>query len=122
MSITSKRAAEVLSMAVTFNGCGRSNSDEMKEAVCAGIAALREKAKREDPCPLSLEELREMDDVPFYVMVYDPERVIIFPAISDNFKDEDVAIWCGDEQSFLNFKDYGKTWIAYRHKPKEAQE
>ena len=59
MSITSKRAVEVLSMATTFNGCGRCTSDELKEAVSAAIAALREKAEREDPKPLTIEELRE---------------------------------------------------------------
>lgn len=40
MSITYKRAAEVLGMAVTFNGCGRTTSDEMKEAVRVAQDAL----------------------------------------------------------------------------------
>lgn len=48
MSITSKRAAECLSMAASFNGCGRCDSDEFREAVRAGIDALREKAQREE--------------------------------------------------------------------------
>lgn len=43
MSITSKRAAEVLEMAVTFNGCGRTTSDELRDAVCAAQYALRKR-------------------------------------------------------------------------------
>lgn len=56
MSITYKRAAEVLSMAVTYNGCGRTTSDEMREAIRAAIEALKEKALRSDDGPLSVAE------------------------------------------------------------------
>ena len=38
--MTNKRAAEVLSMAVTFNGCGRCTGDEMREAVKMACATL----------------------------------------------------------------------------------
>ena len=38
--MTNKRAAEVLSMAVTFNGCGRCTSDELEEAIKVAKKAL----------------------------------------------------------------------------------
>ena len=38
--MTNKRAAEVLSMAVTFNGCGRCTGDEMREAVKMACVTL----------------------------------------------------------------------------------
>lgn len=59
VGITSKRAAEVLSMAVSFNGCGRTTSDELKEAVRAAIHALEEKERLSNP--LSMADLRYMD-------------------------------------------------------------
>lgn len=74
MSITSRRAAEVLSMAVTFNGCGRTTSDEMREAVRAGIDALQEKAEREaQPQPLTMAELRSMDGKAVYCLELNTE-------------------------------------------------
>lgn len=59
MSITYSRAAEVLGMAVSFNGCGRTDSDELKEAVNTAVLVLRQKAV--DFQPLSMIELRNMD-------------------------------------------------------------
>jgi len=40
--MTNARAAEVLSMAATYNGCGRATSDELKKALSMADAALRE--------------------------------------------------------------------------------
>lgn len=68
MSITYKRAAEVLCMAVTFNGCGRTTSDEMREAVRAGVDALTEKEARTMPYPLTMPELRKMDGQTVYCL------------------------------------------------------
>lgn len=74
MSITSGRAADVLSMAVTYNGCGRTTSDEMREAVRAGIDALREKTEREvQPQPLTMAELRSMDGKTVYCLELNTE-------------------------------------------------
>ena len=67
MSITSGRAAYVLSMAVTYNGCGKTTSDEMREAVSAGVDALREKAVREAQ-PLTMVDLRSMDGKTVYCL------------------------------------------------------
>lgn len=95
-------------------------------ALDMGIAALKEKAERENPRPLTLDELREMDGVPFYVQMTDVlDNSVwvptVWPAISDTVSGVDVAIWAGQENSYLKFRDYGKTWIAYRHKPKEGR-
>jgi hypothetical protein len=115
MSITSKRAAEVLGMAVTFNGCGRSNRNEMEDAVRAGIAALHEKADREDPKPLTLEELRQCEGCPVFLVI---ENI--------NVKRWAIIDFSGDERTRfqnglrLSNEVYGMTWFAYRHKPKEG--
>ena len=67
MNITPKRAAEVLSMAVTFNGCGRTTSDEMKEAVRVAIKALEEKDQQVNQ-PLGMADLRNMDNMSVYCL------------------------------------------------------
>lgn len=112
MSITSERAAEVLGMAASFNGCGRSDIGEFREAVRAGKAALREKAERENPKPLTLEELRQMDGEPVWIDDWweDSHGWELSMDASDYFD--------GERRTE---KEYGSIWVAYRHKPKEVQ-
>ena len=70
---------------------------------------------REDPQPLTIEELRQMYKNPVYAV---PMR----PAPGEKGE------WCiiGLDRAHIPEKgwiwpisDYGATWIAYRHKPKE---
>lgn len=82
-------------------------------------AALREKAEREDPRPLTLAEFRD-NDFPFWVCIFD-QGGTFWPAIKDCVDGVEVAIWCGSVMDVLPFSDYGETWIAYCYKPKEAQ-
>ena len=91
------------------------------------MEAIQEKLERENPKPLTIEELRQMDGEP--VWVTDPEE----PAVSvyctidvcTRFKEDRVndkhseAMIPGDGFSYYSFDKYGKTWTAYRHKPKE---
>ena len=129
MRITSKRAADVLGMAITFNGCGRCTSDELREAVSAAIAALREKAEREDPKPLTLEELRQMIGEPVYVVPLAGKPMC---AVGENkgewcvvfswFNNSEIELEIpGDVCNSYQGEKCGKTWIAYRHKPKEVE-
>lgn len=97
------------------------------EALTMAIDALKEKAERENPAPLTIEELRQMNGEP--VWVTDPSE----PAVSAyctidvcvRFKEDRVndkyseAMIPGDGFSCYQFNTYGKTWIAYLHKPKE---
>lgn len=83
------------------------------------LAALREKAEREDPKPLTLEELRKMDGEPVYVIV---------PGKPHRNK------WCIVELSSPQPGLHGIEYFCdllivctgavkvYRHKPKEAKE
>ena len=94
------------------------------------LDAIREKLEREKPKPLTIEELRQMDGEP--VWVTDPSE----PAVSayctidvcTRFKEDrgndkySEAMVPGDGFSYYQFDKYGKTWIAYRHKPKEDAE
>ena len=127
MSITSKRAAEVLGMAVTFNGCGRATSDELKEAVLVALEALREKAERDNPKPLTLEELRQMEGELVWLEVIDKsDRSVPYESVWGQVClyswDDDVWFWRFGNECEIDPKNenYGKTWLAYRHKPKEG--
>lgn len=79
------------------------------EALTMAIDALKEKAERENPAPLTIEELRQMDGQPVW--------------IDDWWEDShgwelsmDAADYFDGERR--TEKEYGSIWIAYRHKPK----
>lgn len=71
--------------------------------------------------PLTLEELREMDEEPVYVVPKDK------PAHCGGWCG--VTVWKCDRYSYVSllrdadsgwgFEKYGKTWIAYRRPPEE---
>ena len=73
--------------------------------------------------PLTLEELREMDEEPVYVVPKDK------PAHCGGWCG--VTVWKCDRYSYVSllrdadsgwgFEEYGKTWIAYR-RPPEGEE
>lgn len=73
--------------------------------------AIREKLEREDPKPLTLEELRQMDGEPVWIDDWweDSHGWELSMDASDYFE--------GERRTE---KEYGSIWVAYRHKPKEA--
>lgn len=86
------------------------------------LSALRAQQERENPKPLTPDELKEMDGEPVWIIplcvdigwtaqwrIYTVREPVTVNAKSYG--------WYG-----LHLKDYGKTWVAYRHKPKEVQE
>ena len=80
--------------------------------------AIKEQLDRDNPQPLTIEELRQMDQEPVYVVPL-------------NHGKDTAAEWCvmwhdeaaipGDECWAWPINNYGKTWIAYRYKPKEVE-
>lgn len=74
--------------------------------------------------PLTLEELREMDEEPVYVVPKDK------PAHCGGWCG--VTVWKCDRYSYVSllrdadsgwgFEEYGKTWIAYRRPPEGEEE
>ena len=113
MSMTIKEAIRALHLPgdhiKSYDEYGYGVDDELKDAMQMAIAALREKAEREDPKPLTLEELRQMDGEPvwldraggIYGLVDVPDRVV--------WLDRGGCHAIGDLEG-----------IAYRHKPKEV--
>jgi hypothetical protein len=107
---------------------GELNFVEMAKSCKIAIQDLQEKAERENPKPLTLEELKERENKPVYVKLLN-NRTYYKDTIEESF-----TTWC-----FINCKanafkirtpqgnlleryenHYGKTWIAYDYEPKEA--
>lgn len=91
---------------------------EFIDAEKMAIDALREKAERENPQPLTLEELRQMDRDPVWIKA---EHYGLFADVVKIRGREDGDCFVGVKICYwLQENGYSKTWIAYRHKPKEA--
>ena len=88
------------------------------EAARMAISALRAQAERENPQPLTLEEVKEHitkghpnDIKPLYVDFKPTIPIDYTSRWRDAYNLSRLIAGRGDE--------YGKTWIAYRSKPKE---
>ena len=100
------------------------NEDALRELVNA-FKALRGQEEAEKNEPLTLEELREMDGEPVYVVSYNSDETGW--RIVDSVVDYRGAVFDSDRVNvFFNdsFLEDGRTineeWFAYLRKPKEA--
>jgi len=97
------------------------DGDEMSEAIVDAVVALRAQQERENPKPLTLDELRERIGKPVW-----------FDEVYIDGRPTDQAGWdvlreisTGTEDIFIfdNMShygaDYGDIWLAYAHEPKE---
>lgn len=116
--------ADMLALFVKINAA-QENIDLLNLAV----NALREKAERENPQPLTVEELREMAErcEPIYITRIDDETPIFRGnKIVGGVLDKAAVMNVADHLPFMAIygrnltlaeSDYGKTWLAYRTKP-----
>ncbi|WP_304508938.1 hypothetical protein [Anaerotignum sp.] len=79
------------------------------------IQAVQEKLERENPKPLTLDELESMVDEPIYCVSIDGEEKNQWGILALSMMGT-VGIWTDEIYIFLE-RDYGKTWLAYRYKP-----
>jgi hypothetical protein len=77
-------------------------------------AALREKADREHPKPLTIEELKEMIGEPVWLDGFEWRVIYGVSTISGS-----LCLATGFD-CWIPLDGYGETWFAYRHKPKEG--
>ena len=87
------------------------------EACSVAIAALRAQQEQEDPKPLTLDELRQMDGEPVWLTGVEPEdtwaRIDYVETLTIGFSlFGDSETWC------FRAKHYGEIVFAYRHKPR----
>lgn len=84
------------------------------------VKALRAHQDAENNGPLTVRDLLDNIDEPIYVRFLDDG--FVSPAILDAKPGGTVvAIWGCLPGNILLLDDYGKTWIAYRYRPKEVQ-
>ena len=65
---------------------------------------------------LTLEELREMDGEPVWVVPLNDFDILPANYLVNAYAEQIVVDKFG---AYLDFEDYGKTWLAYRRKPGE---
>lgn len=92
----------------------------------ATVAAERDryKAERENPQPLTLEDLRGMDGEWVWVISSDPDLTVSGWAYIAASQAHTLWEYKPDRllgNVKLDFEDYGKTWLAYRSKPKRSE-
>ena len=86
----------------------------------ATVAAERDryKAERENPQPLTLEELRRMDGE----VVYIPESEEYFGGMGIVSVSQERVVGVGDPKfGYWPFREYGEGWRAYRSKSKRSE-
>lgn len=122
MSMTIQQAIENRERCYKYLiGCGPKATTENVEAVRLSLEALREKAEREDPKPLTIEELRQMNGLPVWV-----------EELSQRIDNTGWALVEVDDRGTWKGVPFVKchvcTWNVifrnlhcYRHKPKEVQ-
>lgn len=121
MSMTIAEAIKRIRNHMDVHRIGQYPHIHIGEALTMAIDALQEKAEREDPKPLTIEELRQLDEEPVWVK---PEGVIagygMWCVVNHNRLTRRVeALIPGIEKIWFEIEGYGERWTAYRHKPKE---
>lgn len=98
------------------------NTNDVQGCLEELCAILNDEQQAPGNDPLTLEELREMGGEPVWVQYIKQQwgRYYIVRAIGKNsvIFDECDKEFGSYKSLFLGF--YGKTWLAYRHKPEEA--
>ncbi len=95
--------------------CGNTNNQVTRYTADAIAEKLCREARDENP-PLTLEELREMDGEPVWVVPLNDFDILPANYLVNAYEEQIVVDKFG---AYLDFEDYGKTWLAYRRKPEE---
>ena len=81
------------------------------------LAAENEALRHPPNLPLTLEELREMDGEPVWVVPLNDFDILPANYLVNAYAEQIVVDKFG---AYLDFEDYGKTWLAYRRRPEEG--
>ena len=93
---------------------------EQREPVALALSALRAQQEAETNHPLTLDELRQMDGEPVWVV---PTGETDWSAHWDIFGQGYATASSNTKRAkmyFLYAEHLGKTWLAYRHKTEET--
>jgi len=106
--------------------CGEPGPNFCEKCNKIRVEAIREKLERNNPKPLTLDELKERAGKPVWIReLYGSPELLRF----DRF--EPATYHSGDDARFDQFGTtrgiirwlckYGETWLAYDHEPKERK-
>ena len=115
-SVISGNLAQLYKMLKTpcFNGYVPADT----EAEVIAFKALQEMQERQYPKPLTVDQLKEMVDEPVWVQPPKmPEHGRWGIVESAGEYDGDKVLWLHNDYTCHYL---GKSWVAYKHKPKEA--
>lgn len=88
------------------------------------LSALREKAERENPKPLTLEELKDRHGKPIYAVDGEGHACwVVVNAFDEECADNEFGAWqffYYDMQDCTKDELHPMGWLAYDHEPKEA--
>lgn len=94
--------------------CSKHEISDTSKAIA--LECMMDAAERENPKPLTLEELRRMDGE----VVYIPESEEYFSGMGIVSVSQERVVDVGDPKfGYWPFREYGEGWRAYRSKPKE---
>lgn len=91
--------------------------EQWEDVLQMAIAVLRAQEEVEKNEPLALEELRQMDREPVWIVSGEGPALIY--RVDTTNPCQIIREWNHGWLTALNTDDYGKTWFAYRRKPKE---
>ncbi len=95
--------------------CGNTNNPVTRYTADAIAEKLCREARDKNP-PLTLEELQGMDGEPVWVVPLNDFDILPANYLVNAYAEQIVVDKFG---AYLDFEDYGKTWLAYRRKPGE---
>ena len=95
--------------------CGNTNNPVTRYTADAIAERLCREARDKNP-PLTLEELQGMDGEPVWVVPLNDFEILPANYLVNAYAEQIVVDKFG---AYLDFEDYGKTWLAYRRKPGE---
>lgn len=122
---------EALDFLNYYRNCHYTDSSDTEEyklaqainSILPDYCALRAQQEAEKNEPLTLDELREMDGKPVWIMSAKEDGKIParYMLASDYYADRDLYLYQPDSGLTQGYqgRSYRKTWLAYRHKPKE---
>lgn len=79
----------------------------------------RAKQEQENNAPLTMDELRQMEGEPVWIKLFDQDEEfwVLRNEWVDTRNPEPLILF---HMRWYSHADYGKTWLAYRHKPEEG--
>lgn len=95
-----------------------SDIDEACEIACH---AIQEKIERDNPKPLTWDEMKRLNEVPVYILdLYDEGREGWYILSWDYRKSGQYLVLSSRHCNGFLSDDYGESWVAYKNKPTEV--